>query len=105
MALNVHPELSHFDMIVPCGLHGRRVTSMREVLAAACPPSQDVALRLAAEVISALNGRYMRLSFDQLDVRLRAPTINRATTNPAQAEGPGTGAKSKKTPILGFEFG
>lgn len=57
MALNVHPELSHFDLIVPCGLHGRRVTSMREVLGAACPPSEDVASRLAAEVISAINGR------------------------------------------------
>jgi len=28
LALNVDPDLSQFDVIVPCGLHGRQVTSM-----------------------------------------------------------------------------
>ena len=28
LALNVDPDLSHFDLIVPCGLVGRPVTSM-----------------------------------------------------------------------------
>jgi len=37
LALNVDPDLSHFDLIVPCGLHGRGVTSMRQELAGACP--------------------------------------------------------------------
>lgn len=32
LALNVDPNLSHFDLIVPCGLAGRTVTSMRQVL-------------------------------------------------------------------------
>jgi lipoate-protein ligase B len=31
-ALNVSTDLSYFDLIVPCGIAGRRVTSMEEVL-------------------------------------------------------------------------
>jgi hypothetical protein len=37
-ALNVHPDLTWFDHIVPCGLHGRGVTSLARVLAAATHP-------------------------------------------------------------------
>jgi len=32
LALNVNPELTHFDTIVPCGLAGRPVTSMARLL-------------------------------------------------------------------------
>lgn len=32
LALNINPDLSHFDLIVPCGLVGRPVTSMARVL-------------------------------------------------------------------------
>jgi lipoyl(octanoyl) transferase len=31
-ALNVSTDLSHFDLIVPCGIQGRGVTSMRQLL-------------------------------------------------------------------------
>lgn len=31
-ALNVCPNLSHFDLIVPCGLTGKRVTSLAKIL-------------------------------------------------------------------------
>lgn len=37
LALNVDPDLSHFDMIVPCGLSGRPVTSLRHELGEAAP--------------------------------------------------------------------
>ena len=37
LALNVDPDLSHFDLIVPCGLAGRSVTSMKMQLNDACP--------------------------------------------------------------------
>jgi lipoyl(octanoyl) transferase len=37
LALNVHPNLEHFKLIVPCGLAGRAVTSMKERLGDACP--------------------------------------------------------------------
>ena len=37
LALNVNPDLRHFDLIVPCGLAGRGVTSLQRELGAACP--------------------------------------------------------------------
>lgn len=37
LALNVDPDLSHFGLIVPCGLHGRPVTSLRHLMGDACP--------------------------------------------------------------------
>ncbi|MFM9168741.1 MAG: lipoyl protein ligase domain-containing protein [Phycisphaerales bacterium] len=54
IALNVAPDLSHFGLIVPCGLHGREVTSMRAELGDASPPSREAGRRLADEVARAL---------------------------------------------------
>lgn len=52
LALNVHPDLTHFRLIVPCGLHGRPVTSLRDILADRSPSlpsvSDELARRLAA---------------------------------------------------------
>jgi lipoyl(octanoyl) transferase len=31
IALNINPNLSHFDYIVPCGLHGKKVTSLQKI--------------------------------------------------------------------------
>ena len=44
-ALNVNPDLSHFDAIVPCGLHGAAITSLEAELAPAkaAPTLLDVA--------------------------------------------------------------
>lgn len=36
-ALNVATNLSHFDTIVPCGIHGRGVTSLAQLLGRAVP--------------------------------------------------------------------
>jgi lipoyl(octanoyl) transferase len=49
LALNVTTDLSHFDLIVPCGLVGRSVTSLQRELAAsghASPGMADVKARL-----------------------------------------------------------
>ena len=54
IALNVAPDLSHFGLIVPCGLHGREVTSMRAELGDACPPAREAGRRLADELARAL---------------------------------------------------
>jgi len=48
LAINIDPDLSHFDLIVPCGLAGRRVTSLREVLGERCPTFAWVRERLSA---------------------------------------------------------
>ncbi len=47
LALNVDPDLSHFDLIVPCGLAGRRVTSLRSQLGDSCPPMAMISSSLA----------------------------------------------------------
>src|SRR5690606_38332454 len=51
LALNVDPDLGHLGLIVPCGLVGRPVTSMRRELGAACPALQEVAQRLAGRFV------------------------------------------------------
>lgn len=47
LALNVHTRLDHFGWIVPCGLAGRPVTSLRAVLADRCPGTSEVRHALA----------------------------------------------------------
>ncbi|MBX2852104.1 MAG: lipoyl(octanoyl) transferase LipB [Phycisphaeraceae bacterium] len=42
LALNVVPDMSHFDLIVPCGLDGRPVTSMKQLLGDQCPTMAQV---------------------------------------------------------------
>lgn len=41
-ALNVSPNMEHFNLIVPCGLSGREVTSMQQLLEAQCPSMDEV---------------------------------------------------------------
>jgi lipoyl(octanoyl) transferase len=45
IALNVNPELSHFDGIVPCGIAGHGVTSLRALDVTAGMDEVDAALR------------------------------------------------------------
>jgi len=45
-ALNVAPDLAHFDLIVPCGLQ-RPVTSMHAELGGRCPSIERVKLRVS----------------------------------------------------------
>lgn len=54
LALNVTTNLSHFDLIVPCGLAGRTVTSMGHLLGESCPPIDRVKQELASELIDQL---------------------------------------------------
>jgi lipoyl(octanoyl) transferase len=50
LALNVRTNLEHFGLIVPCGLHGRTVTSLERELGGACPPTPEVAGMLTREL-------------------------------------------------------
>lgn len=51
LSLNVDPDMSHFELIVPCGLSGRPVTSMRRELGDACPAFNDVKQVVAEELL------------------------------------------------------
>ncbi|MGH7179205.1 MAG: lipoyl(octanoyl) transferase LipB [Tepidisphaeraceae bacterium] len=54
LALNVSTDLCYFDLIVPCGLTGKSVTSMKKILGHACPPIEVVKQRLAEQLIDRL---------------------------------------------------
>ncbi len=55
LALNVQPDLRQFDLIVPCGLHGRRVTSMQRELGAAEPTLDAVRSVLVEQLLRAID--------------------------------------------------
>lgn len=49
VALNVSPDLSHFDGIVPCGIADRGVTSLEDLGQIVSMPEADIALKTAFE--------------------------------------------------------
>lgn len=53
LALNVTTDLRYFDLIVPCGLHGRKATSLQHILGQQCPPMESVKQSLIAHAIKA----------------------------------------------------
>lgn len=55
LALNVNPDLTHFNLIVPCGLTGRSVTSMAKVLGTP-PPMHEVKQTLVQQLAGLLSG-------------------------------------------------
>jgi lipoate-protein ligase B len=42
MSFNVDMDMGGFDAIVPCGLHGEKVTSLRQILGNTCPTMAEV---------------------------------------------------------------
>lgn len=54
LAINIDPDLSHFDLIVPCGLTGRPVTSLKKETGDRCPPLGAVAGLLVEELTKVL---------------------------------------------------
>jgi lipoate-protein ligase B len=59
-ALNVAPDLRHFDLIHPCGLHGVRMTSMARLLGERTPSMVEVRGAIAADLASALGYEGLR---------------------------------------------
>jgi len=60
LALNVSTNLRHFDLIVPCGLVGRRVTSLDRELGRACPTMEAVKRVMAERFAEAIAERLNR---------------------------------------------
>jgi lipoyl(octanoyl) transferase len=54
-ALNVSPNMEHFNLIVPCGLAGRQVTSMQQLLGKDCPSLKMVQKVVGAEFLESIN--------------------------------------------------
>lgn len=60
LALNVCPDLSHFSLIVPCGLTGRRVTSMQQELGHTTPSLEEVKTALTSTVQVLVSEQYKK---------------------------------------------
>jgi lipoyl(octanoyl) transferase len=54
LALNVRTNLAHFDLIVPCGLEGRPVTSLQALLGDAAPSLDETRARLTSAILDRL---------------------------------------------------
>ncbi len=57
LAINVSTDLRHFDHIVPCGLVGRKVTSLRRLLGPAAPGVREAGERIAGALSDMLRER------------------------------------------------
>ena len=57
LAINVTTNLEHFSLIVPCGLVGRPVTSLRRLLGPRCPSVPEVKDALAQALASEVAAR------------------------------------------------
>ncbi len=57
LALNVTTDLSFFDLIIPCGLVNRPVTSLSQLLDGSAPKMADVKVTLVTRLATALRRR------------------------------------------------
>ena len=62
LALNVTTDLSYFNLIVPCGLQCRAVTSLQKLLGERAPGMGEVKEALVAEMSRMLASRAMPVS-------------------------------------------
>ena len=65
-AFNVNTDLSYFDWIVPCGLHGKRVTSLEKCLGREVP--MDAVIEHVVEHFGKVFGLQMEMAVRQLSV-------------------------------------
>lgn len=71
LALNVNPDLSCFDLIVPCGIREAGVTSIKQVINAegrAEPDIEEVVRRLKLEFAAVFGYRLVKVDFYKMQV-------------------------------------
>jgi lipoyl(octanoyl) transferase len=68
-ALNVDPNMTHFDLIVPCGISDKAVTSMARFLQKPVE-LRAVRERVAAHFARVFDAELVDLSREQLEARL-----------------------------------
>lgn len=85
LAINVNPDMSHFALIIPCGLHGRPVTSLRLALGERCPTMDTV----KAAVVGALRQR-----LEAARERQRSKQNAEVAEAGAEARRPGTASQT-----------
>jgi lipoate-protein ligase B len=55
MSFNVHPDLSGFAAIIPCGLAGEEVASLEKLLGKTCPSLREVRDAMAGQFSAVFN--------------------------------------------------
>jgi lipoate-protein ligase B len=76
-ALNAATDLSFYDLIVPCGIVGKNVTSMQKMLSFS-PDLRDIADRYIEEFGVVFHRNMRRMSMPELREELRLPLANPA---------------------------
>ncbi len=69
-ALNVDPDLMHFDLIVPCGIADKAVTTMTRVLNRAIE-MREVRARVAARFAEVLAVELVEVTREEVETKLR----------------------------------
>jgi lipoic acid synthetase len=90
IALNVDPDLSMFDHVVPCGEPGAAVTSLARVLGTA-PPMPEVVARVVARTAAGLG----HTDVETESVARVAPASSRPPASSPEQTGSGTGSGSE----------
>lgn len=75
-ALNVDPDLSYFEGIVPCGIHERGVSSMARLL------GRSLDLDEVAAVVAEQFGREFRLDWRRVDLHELEPVLQETPLSP-----------------------
>ena len=55
-SLNINPDLSYYEGIVPCGITDFGITSMAEILEKKCPNISDIKLKIIDYFSSQFSG-------------------------------------------------
>lgn len=65
IALNVTTDLRYFNLIVPCGLNGRPVTSISEILGEQTPPMNIVQAAIRSALVASIEENQPQINTDE----------------------------------------